>query len=326
MQRSLFLALIVREWRYHPWRHGVALLAVALGVALAYSVHLINSSALSEFSAAVRAANGEPDLTLRGPRAGFDDSIFERAAADAAVEIASPVLEIDTYAAAAGGSRVAVRVLGIDALLATPLAPALLPRPAAGEDRLAFLDPDAAFPNAAAREQLDLSDGVDLALRSGPHLQRLRVAGTVAAGGVPLVVMDLAGAQRHFGSLGRISRIDLRLVPGTDRAALLARLALPAGVDAVPADEAEQRVSQLSRAYRVNLTVLALVALFVGAFLVYSVVALSVAQRTPGFALLGAAGSALGLLGGTALAAAALRWLAGDLGGGYFPGITPALR
>jgi putative ABC transport system permease protein len=50
----LLRLLIVREWRHHPWRHGAALLAVALGVALAYSVHLINSSALAEFSAAVR--------------------------------------------------------------------------------------------------------------------------------------------------------------------------------------------------------------------------------------------------------------------------------
>ena len=141
MQRSLFLALIVREWRHHR----VALLAVALGVALAFSVHLINDSALSEFSAAVRTANGEPDLTLRGPRAGFDDALFERVAADPGVEIASPVLEVDTYALAAGGRRVPVRVLGIDVLLAAPLAPALLPRPAAAEDRLVFLDPDAAF-------------------------------------------------------------------------------------------------------------------------------------------------------------------------------------
>ena len=43
-------------------------------------------------------------------------------------------------------------------------------------------------------------------------------------------------------------------------------------------------------------------------------------------ALLGAAGSALGLLMGAGLAAAALRLLAGDLGGGYFPGIAPPLR
>jgi putative ABC transport system permease protein len=59
-------------------------------------------------------------------------------------------------------------------------------------------------------------------------------------------------------------------------------------------DEAEQRVSNLSRAYRVNLTVLALVALFVGAFLVFSVVSLSVAQRTPAFALLGVLGLTAG--------------------------------
>ena len=96
--KSLFWLLALREWRHHPWRHGVALLAVALGVALAYSVHLINQSALAEFSAAVRTANGEPDLTLRGAREGFDDTLFDRIATDPDVALASPVLEVDTYA------------------------------------------------------------------------------------------------------------------------------------------------------------------------------------------------------------------------------------
>ena len=347
MNRALLWMLIVREWRHHPWRHAVALLAVALGVALAYSVHLINTSALAEFASAVRTANGEPDLSLRAGRDGFDDALFERVAADPGVAIASPVLEIDTYAKAVDGRRVAVRVLGIDALQAAPLAAGLLPRPAAGEDRLVFLDPDAAFLNAAARDQIGLADGAALRLQSGPDYQSVRIAGSTPAGGAALVVMDLAGAQQHFTELGRLSRIDLRLVPGTDRGALLARLALPAEVRVAAPDEAEQRISNLSRAYRVNLTVLALVALFVGAFLVFSVVSLSVAQRTPTFALLGvlglparqrrawvlaecacigAAGSVLGLLLGAGLAAAALRFLAGDLGGGYFPGIAPPLQ
>ncbi len=345
--QGLLPLLVLREWRHHPWRHAVALLAVALGVALAYSVHLINSSALAEFSAAVRNANGEPDLTLRGPREGFDDTLFDRVARDPGVAVASAVLEVDTYGQAADGHRVPLRVLGVDALQLATLAPALMPRPAPGADRLVFLDPDAAFPNAAAREQLGLADGGTLALQAGPGYQRLRVAGTVAAPGTALVVMDIAGAQQRFAAVGRISRIDLRLVPGTDRAALLARLQLPADVRPASADEAEARISNLSRAYRVNLTVLALVALFVGAFLVFSVVSLSVAQRTPSFALLGvlgltarqrlawvltecavlgAVGSAIGLLMGAGLAAAALRFLAGDLGGGYFPGIVPPLQ
>jgi putative ABC transport system permease protein len=362
MKTGLLPLLITREWRHHPWRHAVALLAVALGVALAYSVHLINTSALAEFSGAVRSANGEPDLTLRGPREGFDDSYFERVAADAAVQIASPVLEVDTYGKTSDGKRVAVRVLGIDALQAAPLAPALMPRLAAGEDRLVMFDPTAAFLNASAREQLGLKDGDTLLLQSGSSFVRLRVAGTVPSGGTALAVMDIAGAQRHFGSAGpsgmngpigiaqaegRLSRIDIRLVPGSDQHALLARLQLPADVQAAAPDDAEARISNLSRAYRVNLTVLALVALFVGAFLVFSVVSLSVAQRTPSFALLGvlgmtagqrqrwvlaecalvgAVGSVLGLLMGAGLAAAALRLLAGDLGGGYFPGIAPPLQ
>jgi len=336
-----------REWRHHPWRHGMALLAVALGVALAWSVHLINASALAEFSAAVRSANGEPDLSLRGPREGFDDALFERVAMAQGVALASPVLELDTYARTAQAGRVALRVLGIDALSIAAIAPTLLPRPAPGEGAFAMLDPQRVFLNVRARELLGVKDGDTLALRAGPHWQTLSVAGDVPAAGAALAVMDIAGAQTHFGMAHRLTRIDLRLLPGQDAQQFLAAQTLPPGVRSAAADEGEQRLSNLSRAYRVNLTVLALVALFVGAFLVYSVVSLSLAQRTPAFALLGvlgltarerrvlvlaecavlgAVGSLLGLALGAALAAAALRWLAGDLGGGYFPGIAPALR
>ena len=343
---SLF-PLVLREWQHHPWRHATALLAVALGVALAFSVHLINGSALSEFASAVRSANGEPDLTLRSQREGFDDALFDRVASAPGVALASPVVEVDTAALDGNGQRVSLRLLGIDALVIAPLAAQLLPRPAVGEAPTAFLDPQAVFLNDSARQRLGVVDGATVALRSGPGWVDMRLAGRIAAGGPPLAVMDIAGAQAAFGYAGRISRIDLRLAPGTDAAALLPRLALPPGVRAETPAAAEQRVSNLSRAYRVNLTVLALVALFVGAFLVYSVLSLAVAQRTPGFALLGvlgltagerrslvlvevglvgAAGSALGIALGGGLAWAALRLLAGDLGGGYFPGIAPALR
>jgi putative ABC transport system permease protein len=337
----------LREWQHHRWRHGMALVAVALGVALAWSVHLINASALAEFASAVRAANGEPDASLRTGREGVDDAVFEELAVAEGIALATPMVEADTQARGPKGARIALQVIGVDALTVAAVAPALQPQPAPGEGRFATLDPQAAYPNARARELLGLRDGDRVELRSGPAWKALRVAGQVAAAGPPLLVMDLAGAQALLGLDGRLTRIDLRLQSGQDVQARLAALALPPGLQAVPAAAAEQRLSNLSRAYRVNLTVLALVALFVGAFLVYSVVALSLAQRTPAFALLGvlgmtarerrlqvlaecallgAAGSALGLALGTGLAAAALRWLAGDLGGGYFPGIAPALH
>jgi putative ABC transport system permease protein len=335
-----------REVLHHPLRHAVAALAVALGVALAFSVHLINASALGEFSAAVRQVNGQPDLELRGGRAGFDEAVYARVAAHPQVELASPVLEIETQARGADGQRFPIRIVGLDALAAAPLLPALLPQPAAGTDRLAAIDPGVVFVNDAARTRLG-RDAASVRVDAGSAPVELPIAGRIAAGGTPLAVIDIAGAQQQFGRLGRLSRIDLRLVPGADRAAVLATLALPEGVRAVPPGEAEQRVSNLSRAYRVNLTVLALVALFTGAFLVFSILALSVAQRLPQIALLGVLGlsapdrlrwvlaecvavgligSALGLLLGTGLAQLALVLLAGDLGGAYFPGVQPTLQ
>ena len=344
MLLSLLHRLSWPELRHHPWRNLAALLAVMLGVALAFSVQLINQSALSEFSAAVRAVNGVPDFELRGQRGGFEEAFYERVARHPQVAIASPVIELDTYALDAQGERVPLKIVGLDALVAAPLSPALMPRPAKDADRMALLQPDAVFLNARARERLP---GDTLRVQTPTGVLALRVQGTIAADGAALAVVDIAGAQEGFGWLGRLGRIDVRLRTGADRQTVLRELALPAGVRAAAPDEAAQRVSNVSRAYRVNLTVLALVALFTGAFLVFSILSLSVAKRQPQLALLGvlglsarerlalvlaesallgAVGSALGLALGTALAALALRLLAGDLGGGYFPGVAPALQ
>src|SRR5258706_15456737 len=86
------------ELLHHPWRNLAALLSVVLGVALAFAVQLINQSALSEFSAAVRSVNGQPDFELRGQRGGFDEALYTRGAAHPQVGLASPVVDIDTYA------------------------------------------------------------------------------------------------------------------------------------------------------------------------------------------------------------------------------------
>ncbi|WP_157264759.1 FtsX-like permease family protein [Azohydromonas aeria] len=341
------IQLVLPEWRAHPWRLAVAVLSVALGVALAFSVQLINRSALDEFSNAARAAAGEPDLSLRSPALdGFDDAWFERVALSPLVQAASPVLEVDAAALDAAGQRVSLKLLGVDALRVAPLAASLMPVPMKGAALTAFLEPDAVFLNPAALKRLGLQPGAELALQQGLERRAFRVLGTVTAGGAPLAVMDIAAAQARFAP-GRLSRVDIRLAAGADAAALRRALALPGDLQLAEPGTAAQRVSDLSRAYRVNLTVLALVALFVGGFLVFSVLALSVSQRTPQLALLGVLGlspaqrrrlvlaesAAIGVLGsgiglalGTALAALALRWLAGDLGGGYFPGIAPPLR
>jgi len=72
-------------------------------------------------------------------------------------------------------------------------------------------------------------------------------------------------------------------------------------------------MSNLSRAYRVNLSVLALVALFTGGFIVHSAIALAVTRERARLALLGVLGAGRGLL---------LRQV---LGLALFPGLTGTL-
>jgi len=346
-----------QDLRRHPWRSAAAVAAVMLGVALAFAVQVINSSALDEFAHAVRAVNGQPDLEVRAMQGTLPEALYGPLATHPQVARASPVLELTALAGTPGATaRVPLRVLGADALLLPAVAPALLPRPWDGTDRFALFAPATVFLNAAALQALGLpADGAGsppaLQLQAGAQTWRVRVAGTVAASGAPLAVMDLGAAQDLFARGGQLSRIDLQLRPGTDRQAFAQALrGLPQwpahALLAEPGDVAE-RISNLSRAYRVNLTVLALVALFTGAFLVFSVLALGVARRAPQFALLavlgatprqrlalvlteagllGLVGSVAGIALGTLLAAAALQLLGGDLGGGYFAGVQPPLR
>jgi putative ABC transport system permease protein len=343
--RALFLTFSWQDLRRHPWRSLAAVVAVMLGVALAFAVHVINASALHEFARAVRMAGGQSDLQLRAAQGPLPESLYATVAAHPQVEHANPVLELPAVAWHAQ-ARVPLRVVAADALLLPATAPALMPRAWDGTDRLAMLAPATVFLNAAALQALGLDSAPQtIALQAGLQRQSVRVAGTVAATGGPLAVMDIGAAQDFFGRTGQLSRIDLRLAPGADRAALARELPVNT-VLSEPGDSAAQ-VDQLSRAYRVNLTVLALVALFTGAFLVFSVLALGVARRLPQFALLavlgatprqrlalvlaeaaalGLAGSAAGIALGTALATLALRLLGGDLGGGYFTGVRPPLQ
>lgn len=344
--RALLSSFSWRELQHHPWRNAAAVVAVMLGVALAFSVQLINASALSEFSQAVRAVNGQPDLELRAVQGSFDEAVYARVANHPQVALASPVLEISTYALddTSPTGRLPLRIIGVDALAVAAIAPSLMPVPSSDAGRFALFAPGKVFLNPAAQQALH---SPELRLQSGLELRRVSVAGSVGAGGGPLAVMDIAAAQELFGKAGQLSRIDLRLSAGADARRVIESLQLPSNITATAPGDAAERVSNLSRAYRVNLTVLALVALFTGAFLVFSVLSLSVAKRAQQFALLGVlgltgrerlqlvlaeslllgvAGSVLGIALGSGLAALALRLLGGDLGGGYFSGVAPTLQ
>ncbi len=351
--RRLTRWLALGEWRSHPLRALTAIAAIAIGVALGFAIHLVNAAALNEFTTAVHSLSGQADIQVSGTEATFDEGVYPILARLPEVAVASPVLEFD---ASMPGARQALKIIGLDVFRAGFITPDLIGAP---EEDLPYdtLADDAIFLSPAAMKWLQSRPGGELRLQAGSKVAVLRVAGSLqrARVGQRFAVMDIAAAQWQFQRLGKLSRVDLKLRDGVDRGgferSLAARLEreFPGRFRVGQPNDAEQesRNANLSRAYRVNLSVLALVALFTGAFLVFSSQALSVLRRRSEFALLrvlglerkqlirqvvlegallGSIGSALGVAGGYALAAAVLRVFGGDLGAGYFAGVQPSVQ
>lgn len=336
--------LLGAEWRSQRGRALVAVATIALGVALGYAVQLINSAAFNEFSAAARSLSGEADLQVRGAQPTFDESWYPRLANEPGVALASPVLELD---ATVPGRNAPLKILGIDVFKASRIAPDLVGVPAS-QHPLDSLADDTIFLSPAAQLWLNTGVGKHVSLLSGTSTVPFRVAGGLVRTrpGQRIAVMDIAAAQWRFARLGKLSRVDLELARGVDRERFKRDLQARLGKQMVISEpsDIESRTDRLSRAYRINMNVLALVALFTGAFLVFSTQALSVVRRRAqlamlrvlGFtrgqllrqilmegALLGVLGSIAGLALGYGMASAALRFFGSDLGGGYFPGVQP---
>ena len=322
-------------------RMALSIVGIALGVALGYGVHLVNRAAVSDVAAAVRSLAGEADLEVRGGRTGFAEALYPKIAQLPGVAVASPALELDVGVA---GTERTLRITGIDILRAALLQPSLIL-----EERYELLAPDRVFLSTAASETLGIGKGDELSLVAGQSTVKLKVVGILSSLRGVTALTDIATAQWRFGRLGELNRIDVRLSPGAERHKVAAAIQalLPPGSHVAALEALEEASAYPSRSYRVNLNVLAMVALFTGGFLVFSAQALEVARRRGEHALLrvlginqkgisrlvlveaallGALGAAVGLVLGYALALAAVRWSGADLGAGMFRGLAPHIE
>ena len=340
--------------RAQPGRALIQVAAIAAGVALGTAVYLINASALAEFSAAERSLSGAADVTVVGPPEGFDESWYGHIATDPAVAVACPLLEVEATVddatersdALARPRGTALRIVGIDALRSALIEPDLVGVATGRGAGLADLLGEALFASPTALAQLHRAVGDTVTLVVGERRVNLRIAGELPSARDAIATMDLGFAQWRLGRLGLLSRIDVKFAPGADIASAQRAWHLPPELRIERAQAATDREQGLSRAYRVNLDVLSMVALFTGAFLVFSLQSQAVVARRPQLALLrmlgatraevarmwlaeaavfGSLGALLGLALGALLAGAALRTLGGDLGGGYFSGIRPRI-
>jgi putative ABC transport system permease protein len=342
-------AAVIGPLRHSPGRSVLAVIAIALGIALGFAIYLINRSAADEVSLAARSLFGLADLAVESVPEGFDEALYPQIARIPGVAAASPVVEVEAKIV---GHRRALTLIGLDAFRSRQLQPAFASL--AGSmlsSGISSLDAHVVFLNASAARDLNLKTGDVLDVQIGMQRQQLQVAAVLPAAALEdrAGVIDIATAQWKFGRLGKLSRINLRLAPGANptrvREALTALL--PSTVRVTTPGQATDDALRLSRAYRSNLTALALVALFTGGFFVYSTQALAALRRRREFAILhaigvtraqqlvltlfgsaivGICGALVGILAGIAIATLGLSALGADLGAGYFTGAASGLN
>jgi putative ABC transport system permease protein len=281
----------------------LSMLAVALGVALGYAIHLINDAALADFARAMKSVQGDPDAVIaaRDSAGSVPLATLNAIARDPAVLVIAAVIETRVRI---DNARTPVTLIGIDVFSAAAVMPDLLPRhneQAAAPNLFnggVYASPAllAKLAQRAPDSDSGARPGRTLTLVRGEQQWPATLAGDLPAARPDdlLLVADIAWVQEHFGPADAVS--ERPRSPGAGQrpgeAGARSRGAATAGqvcCCASPTTTA-QRVSNLSRAYRVNLNVLALVALLTGAFLVFATQLTAVAQRSTQFALLGVLG------------------------------------
>lgn len=272
---------------------GLSVLGVALGVAVVVAIDLANTSAARAFELSAETVTGKATHQVVGAAGALDDSVYRSLRVDAGVEKSAPVVEgyaklaADTASATVDAESRTMQVLGIDPFAEAPFRPFV----ATGTRALAlsdFIGAETALLSAPTARSMGLAAGDTLRLEIEGVVHRLVLAGLVQPedertrrATANLLITDISTAQNLFELDAQISRIDL-IVPDTragseelDRI----RSALPGGAQVRRSESRTQTVEQMTRAFELNLTALSLLALVVGAFLIYNTMTFSVVQR-----------------------------------------------
>jgi len=315
-----------------PWQSALMILGITLGVAVVVAVDLANASASRAFDLSTESVAGRATHEIVGGPEGLDETLYARLRRQGALRSAAPI--VTDYVSSPNLGDRPFQLLGVDPF-AEPLFRDYLwqasDAPVAG--LVDFLtEPGAILISAGVSERYGLQRGDQITLDVAGTERDAFIAGLLQPGdGLSsrvlegFILADIATAQELLNRAGRLDRIDL-ILPADNAeyekaiARIDAQLPPSARVQAVTARTSA--VKRMTAAFRTNLTALSLLALFVGLFLIYNTMTLSVLQRrplfgtlrclgvTPGeiFALVvsealfvGAVGSGLGVLLGTAL-------------------------
>lgn len=299
-------------WSRIVWRHwmrewkltAVLLLIVALGVAVFLSIRLANKAAVSGFGMFTESLTGQSDYLIR-PKAGDIPneslSILRRELGGIPLGL-FPVFEIS---GTISGEETVLRVMGLDLVAMQNVANysqgvAAPQSNARGDDSgPSFLERgDLVFSGMAFSEAREIAVGETFILVLGDRRIEVEMGGILPENpnlpSIPenLLLVDLPALQEMSGRIG-VSRIEVRFPNGEFRKGIeeeaAAKLAEVAEANDWLLETPAQRkdsVTQMSAAFRLNLTILSGLALLVGTYLIMQAMEAAVIKRRAEMAVL----------------------------------------
>ncbi len=347
MLNSILFRLTGRYISRRLLQSTLFVLGIALGVAVGVAIDLANASASRAFELSVSSVTGRTTHQIVGSLGRVSTDVYRMVRVDLGIRTSAPVIE--AYARATSLNDRALRVLGVDPFADVPFRDYLVSETAGTQDLnalYAFIArPNTGLISAPLAAEYDLRPGdvIVLQTRTLPRVE-VEVVGVLYPGDdlsaqalEDLLLVDIATAQEITGQPGMISRIDLILPDGFDLSGLAEEL--PPGVAVTTPSESQEALGQMTDAFELNLQALSLLALLVGVFLIYNTVTFSVVQRRPVIGvlrsigttrrqifvlivteavMLGALGTALGLIFGVILGQGAVRLVAQTINDLYF--------
>jgi putative ABC transport system permease protein len=289
----------LRHLRTHPVRVLAVLFGIALGAAVYTSVRLAVYASLDSFTRAMDLLSGKADWTVTSPGGRVPDTMVATLQRHPAVEAASPLLT--SYVTSSERGSEPFLLIGLDPILDQPLRQWEID-PGSGPVNRIWLDllinPHTIVMSGRLAREQGLSPGSEVRLEHVNQIASFHLAGLLEEKGLSLLeggyvaLADISTMQEFTGLRGWVDRIDLRLGPGATEGDVAGiRALLPPGIKLHPPTESRDAGRAMINAYQLNLSVLSFVSLFVGMFLVYSLVSLNAASRRRELAILRSLGA-----------------------------------
>lgn len=264
----------VRELRKHPGQALLSLLGIALGVAVMVAVDLANDSARQGFRLSMETLTGQASHRLTGRHKSLDDAFYRHLRVDLAVRTSTPIIE--GFVSLAGET---FRLLGIDPFSDGAFRP-MTENLTAGDFGALIAQPNSVLLARRDAERLQLAAGSSIRVESAGIGHLLTVVGHFTsdppAATEGILIADIATAQELLGRVGQLDRIEL-ILDEHAATALAQRLADAAQLQRI--DDNFDGQAKMANAFHTNLAAMSLLALLVGALLVYNTMTFALLRR-----------------------------------------------